>query len=389
MTEDEAAGMAEYEAAAARAARAESLGREPEPEPEQAAPSVAVAEVMGALARIKACCTEADFVVALRTLVTLVNNALTSPDTPKLRRIRTGNKAFVARLGSKVGGVDALKAFGFADSVDAKGQAMLQLSMTEPAFVESAMAVLAQLRAILPPEGAVPAPGPGAAAAPTSGPFAAPGAAPGDGGGGGPGAGATTTFDGVSDLGAQLQSTGGLGDMMKEMQASMAANPGAAEEVAALSRGLAEGAAADPALLNDPMRAAQQLQGDPSAAEAFLNNPVFAQMGQMMMNNPAVMQQAAQLVPGAAAPAPAAGGSTVRASPMCCSCYLYSLLRCRRDLTPRACCFSCAPQDEEKMIEEALRRSMEELNQGSYWAPGDAGGGGEAGAPAPGSKSGD
>ena len=78
----------------------------------------------------------------------------------------------------------------------------------------------------------------------------------------------------MSELGAELQSTGGLGDMMGQMQQAMAANPGAAEEVAALSRGLAEGAAADPALLNDPMRAVAQLRQDPSAAEAFLNNPV-------------------------------------------------------------------------------------------------------------------
>ena len=83
--------------------------------------------------------------------MTLVNNAFTQPDNPKLRRIRTGNKAFVARLGGKDGGVDALTAFGFVHGVDAKQQPMLQLNRTEPAFVESAMAVLAQLRAILPP----------------------------------------------------------------------------------------------------------------------------------------------------------------------------------------------------------------------------------------------
>jgi hypothetical protein len=39
----------------------------------------------------------------------------------------------------------------------------------------------------------------------------------------------------------------------------------------------------------------------------------------------------------------------------------------------------CAQQDEEKMIEEALRRSMQELNQGSYWAGDEAGAGGGGG----------
>ena len=248
-------------------------------EPAAAAATVAVDAVMGALSRIKADCSEADFLIALRTLVTLVNNAFTQPDNPKLRRIRTGNKAFVARLGGKDGGVDALTAFGFVHGVDAKQQPMLQLNRTEPAFVESAMAVLAQLRAILPPTDTTAPAGNGGApasasagAAPGAGPFAAPaGAAP-----AGRPSGATTTFAGVSDLGAQLQSTGGLGDMMGQMQRAMAADPEAAKEVAALSRGLAEGATADPELLNNPMRAVEQLRQDPSAAEAFLNNPVRA-----------------------------------------------------------------------------------------------------------------
>ncbi len=261
-----------------------------EPAPAPAAATVVVGEVMGALSRIKADCNEADFLVALRTLVTLVNNAFTQPDNPKLRRIRTGNKAFVARLGSKDGGVDALTAFGFVHGVDAKKQPMLQLKRAEPAFVESAMAVLEQLRAILPPaDVTTPASN---TAAPTGGaacgPFASPASSSGEGGGpagrGPPGA--TTTFAGVSDLGAQLQSTGGLGDMMGEMQQAMAANPEAAKEVAALSRGLAEGATADPELLNNPMRAVEQLRQDPSAAEAFLNNPVRPNILDPLPTNP-------------------------------------------------------------------------------------------------------
>lgn len=252
-------------------------------EPADGAPAatVAVSDVMAALSRIKADCNEADFLVALRTLVTLVNNAFTQPDNPKLRRIRTGNKAFVSRLGSKDGGVDALKAFGFVDGVDAKHQPMLQLTRTEPPFVDSAMAVLAQLRAILPPSEATSSRGKNAtsadnAAGAAGGPFATPASVTGVGSAGAGVAGATTTFAGVSDLGAELQSTGGLGDMIGEMQQAMAANPEAAKEVAALSRGLAEGATTDPELLNNPMRAVEQLRQDPSAAQAFLNNPVRA-----------------------------------------------------------------------------------------------------------------
>jgi hypothetical protein len=131
---------------------------------------------MGAVSRIKAACNDdADLAVALRTLITLVDKACTQPDKPKQRRVRIGTKAFMKQLGSKDGGVDALKAFGFVDMVDdgkkspkrKQRQPTLELSRTEPAFLESATAMLAQLRVMLaqlrvPP---VEAPAPAGAAA--------------------------------------------------------------------------------------------------------------------------------------------------------------------------------------------------------------------------------
>jgi len=46
------------------------------------------------------------------------------------------------------------------------------------------------------------------------------------------------------------------------------------------------------------MRAVEQLQQDPATTAAFLQNPLFAQMGQMLLSNPAVLQQAERVMSG-------------------------------------------------------------------------------------------
>lgn len=48
----------------------------------------------------------------VKTLLTLVGNAVNNVSKPQYRRIRVRNKAFAARLGTVPGGVDALRAFG-------------------------------------------------------------------------------------------------------------------------------------------------------------------------------------------------------------------------------------------------------------------------------------
>ena len=112
---------------------------------------------------------------------------------------------------------------------------------------------------------------------------------------------------------------------------------------------------------------------------------VFAQMGEMLMRNPAVMQQAQQLVP-AAAVATGSNATTAqdgRAEP-CTDQTLppfvaSSLCACARtnDKVLRSECCGRV-QDEDKMIEEALRRSMEEMNYGTGSSSGDASGDGSA-----------
>ena len=77
-------------------------------------------------------------------------------------------------------------------------------------------------------------------------------------------------------------------------------------------------------------------------------------MGQMLMQNPAVMQQAQQLVPGTAA-----GGRNTAQEVSACPRKLNRHTHAR--FIARV-----GGQDEDKMMEEALRRSLEELNYGAY-----------------------
>ena len=83
------------------------------------APTAAVLDkgaVLLAVDTMKAAVSPADFSVAMRTLATLVKNAVESPDKPQYRRIRLQNKAFASRLGDKPGGVAALRAFGTGEA---------------------------------------------------------------------------------------------------------------------------------------------------------------------------------------------------------------------------------------------------------------------------------
>ena len=108
------------------------------------------------------------------------------------------------------------------------------------------------------------------------------------------------------------------------------------------------------------------------------------------MRNPAVMQQAQQLVPEAAV---ATGSNNtaaqdVRAEP-CSNRTLPPTLppSIPRSVLARAWAlydevlhygYFARVQDEDKMIEEALRRSMEEMNYGTGSRTSDASGGGSA-----------
>jgi hypothetical protein len=94
------------------------------------------------------------------------------------------------------------------------------------------------------------------------------------------------------------------------------------------------------------VQAATQIQQDPDTTAAILQNPLFAQMGQALMNNPAMMEHMQRLMGDASAAAlvhgsPPSGGAAM------------------------------ASEDEDRMMEEAMRRSMLDLEPAIESKPDD------------------
>jgi thiol-disulfide isomerase/thioredoxin len=70
--------------------------------------------VMAALNSLKRNCTGDDFVVAVRTLLVFVRNITDHPSDPKYRRVRTANSAYQSRIARHgAHGVACMRAFGF------------------------------------------------------------------------------------------------------------------------------------------------------------------------------------------------------------------------------------------------------------------------------------
>ena len=104
-----------------------------------------------------------------------------------------------------------------------------------------------------------------------------------------------------------------------------------------------QGATSDPSLLDDPMRAVEQLQQDPATTAAFLQNPLFAQMGQMLLSNPAALQQAERVMSGREE---AQRPAEVTISPKCAACAvkvdcaaLHSIEHVRLVVNTKVCSF--------------------------------------------------
>lgn len=74
--------------------------------------------LVAALTSLKRTLPSAEFIVAVRTLLTFVRNIVSNPGIEKYRRVRTGNSTFHSRLGSKQGGIECMTAFGFTSVVE-------------------------------------------------------------------------------------------------------------------------------------------------------------------------------------------------------------------------------------------------------------------------------
>ncbi|KAL6784780.1 hypothetical protein ACKKBF_B03185 [Auxenochlorella protothecoides x Auxenochlorella symbiontica] len=77
------------------------------------------ARLAQALGRVKAATSREDFHEAARVLLRFVGNVLDHRDDAKYRRVKLANPVFASKLGSRPGGVDAMKAIGFVERMEA------------------------------------------------------------------------------------------------------------------------------------------------------------------------------------------------------------------------------------------------------------------------------
>lgn len=103
--------------------------------------------VMASLTALHSNLPMSDFIIAVRTLLTFVQNIVANPGMEKYRKVRTGNSTFQTRLGSKRGGMDCMRAFGFKDMTE-NGDNFLVIS-AEAAEDPELRTVMSQLQSAL------------------------------------------------------------------------------------------------------------------------------------------------------------------------------------------------------------------------------------------------
>eukprot|EP00912_Choanoflagellata_sp_UC4_P000916 UC4_evm5s566 len=91
---------------------------------------------LGGLRKIKQECGDEDFRLAMKTVYTLLANALDKPNNPVYRRVRLGNSALHERLFSKTGGIESLEGLGFVKKKDNGGEDILVLEDINPCLAQ-------------------------------------------------------------------------------------------------------------------------------------------------------------------------------------------------------------------------------------------------------------
>lgn len=217
------------------------------------------ARVFAALNNLKNSCPPAEFVVAVRTLLTFVRNVVDHPGQAKYRKVRTANTVFQNRLASKVGGMECMNAFGFEPATEG-ADAYLILSESAANHPELTT-VKAQLERALSSLDGTSMPS-GATAIPGAAPRAQPGRTPVVPGG--------------------LPGMGGMGSMDPALAQEMMNDPGFAR--------IAQQLAADPAAMASLMQAQQAIaNGDYTAMHRLAADPALAQLQNAMASNPSFM----------------------------------------------------------------------------------------------------
>eukprot|EP00193_Tetraselmis_chui_P000076 CAMPEP_0177755410 /NCGR_PEP_ID=MMETSP0491_2-20121128/2552_1 /TAXON_ID=63592 /ORGANISM="Tetraselmis chuii, Strain PLY429" /LENGTH=626 /DNA_ID=CAMNT_0019270907 /DNA_START=377 /DNA_END=2257 /DNA_ORIENTATION=- len=309
--------------------------------------------LFAALQTVKANTSFDEFCAAARTLLTFVSNVIAHPSDPKYKRVRGSNARFHNALGCRTGGIACMEAVGFA-VINEGGEQVLVMQNME-AELPQVKRMLEE--AMVAAEASRPAP---AAAAPTPTPAAPPPF-------GGFGAGAGT--GGMGGFGVME----GLGGMNNPMMQQMMQNPAMME--------MAQRAMQNPAM----MQMAQQMMAggqapDMASIRQMMAEPGMAQMAQEMMGSmggmggggmppggmfggmpPAVDPSGAP--PGGAAPWPAPAPPTApptnNAPPLTSA---PPAPAAEQGNAPAADTGEGAGLSEEEMIQEAIRRSMEDAS---------------------------
>jgi thiol-disulfide isomerase/thioredoxin len=232
--------------------------------------------VMAALNALKPNCSNDDFVVAVRTLLVFVRNITDHPSDAKYRRVRTGNSAYqsrIARHGSR--GVACMRAFGFEERNE-DGDAYLVISESAANNPELDL-VRQQLESAMQAAGVQPD-GPSGAAPATAAADMNMARAAGE-------------MTGNPWAGGMPGGPPGMPQMDPALLQELMADPSLQQ--------MAQEFATNPEFSSLTMRLHAAMQsGDHSALMQVAADPALARLQQMMMNNPRLFQLMTQQMGG-------------------------------------------------------------------------------------------
>lgn len=230
--------------------------------------------VMSSLLTLRQNLTMSEFVVAVRTLLTFVRNVVNNPALEKYRKVRTANSTFQNRLGSKQGGMECMRAFGFQE-VTENGERFLVMS-AQAAAEPDLRTVMGQLESALEQAGG------GTATQSTPTPTTAPA-------GTGMGHDAGDLLGAGGPVGLRGMFGGGAGGMPNEAMWQLMQDPSfqqVASELATDPEAMSVIMQMQQAMNSGDIGAIQRLRSHPAMGRlqsALINNPTFlsAMMGQM------------------------------------------------------------------------------------------------------------
>lgn len=311
-------------------------------------PGALTRNVLTALTTLKRHCTQQEFIVAVRTLLTFVRNVVNHPGEAKYCKVRTANQTFQTRLASKPGGSDAMRAFGF-EQVNENGERFLVLPELAAANPELST-INTQLEQALAAAGGASEPQPSQTRATPN-----------------PPAGATTNrgFNPPAGLMDQIppEMANAMGDSATQgLVNQMLADPNfmqTTQEIMADPTAMQRLAEAHRAMTTGDIGTLQRLQNDPS----------LMRLQNAMASNPAVMNEArrhldtglANMFSGMAnPPMPGTGtpGQNAGAQPG----------PNQTPSNPPPPSYPGAPttaEEEERLLQEAIRLSMQDANNDS------------------------